>query len=154
MFIPLTPLLWILSPSKLYLFLIPGIIGGISWYGFILASTNFVYDNNPKEKRAQAVAIMNLLIGVGAIIGGLISAGLLKFLNTSWIEPIILIFIIGSAARMIVVFFFVPKLKEIKHKQKFKGFKDLEHMVIKELKPTLMEDAHEIASIKNYIGED
>lgn len=153
MFVPLTPILWILSSSKIYLFLIPGIIGGISWYGFILASTNFVYDNNSKGKRAGAIAIMNLAIGIGAIIGGLISAGLLKFLNTSWIEPIILIFIIGAIARMIIVFFFIPKIKEIKHKQKFRGFKELEHMVIKELKPTLMEDAHEIASIKNYIND-
>ncbi len=154
MFIPLTPILWILSSSKLYLFLIPGIIGGISWYGFILASTNFVYDNNSKTKRANAISLMNLSIGIGAIVGGLISAGLLEFLNTSWIEPIILIFIIGSFARMIAVFFFIPKLREIKHKQKFKGFKALKHLVIKELKPTLMEDAHEIASIKNYMQED
>ena len=154
MFIPLTPILWILSPSKIYLFLIPGIIGGISWYGFILASTNFVYDNNHKGNRAKAIAMMNFFIGVGAVIGGLISAGLLKFINTSWIEPIILIFIIGSLARMIVVFFFIPKLREIKHKQKFKGFKELEHMVVKEIKPTLIEDAHEISSIKNYITED
>ena len=153
MFIPLTPILWILSSSKLYLFLIPGIIGGISWYGFTLASTNFVYDNNSKGKRAQAIAMMNLSIGIGAVIGGLILAGLLKFLNTSWIEPIILIFVIGAIARMITVFFFIPKLREIKHKQKFKGFKELEHIVIKELKPTLIEDAHEIVSIKNYIKE-
>jgi len=154
MFIPLTPILWILSSSKIYLFLIPGIIGGISWYGFMLASTNFVYDNNPKGKRAQAVGLMNLFIGVGAIIGGLISAGLLKFLNTSWIEPIILIFLIGALARMIAVFFFIPRLREIKHKQKFKGFKALEHLVVKEIKPTLIEDAHEISSIKDYITED
>ena len=153
MFIPLTPILWILSSSKLYLFLIPGIIGGISWYGFTLASTNFVYDNNSKGKRAQAIAMMNLSIGIGVVIGGLILAGLLKFLNTSWIEPIILIFVIGAIARMITVFFFIPKLREIKHKQKFKGFKELEHIVIKELKPTLIEDAHEIVSIKNYIKE-
>ena len=152
-FIPLTPLLWVLSSSKIYLFFVPGIIGGISWYGFLLASQNFVYDNNQKEKRAQAVAIMNLFIGTGAILGGLISAGLLKFLKTAWIEPIILIFLIGTVTSMIAVGFFIPKLREIKHKQKFKGFKEFEHIVIKELKPTLIEDAHEIQSIKNYIKE-
>ena len=152
--IPLTPILWILSPSKIYLFLLPGMIGGIGWYGFLLASNNFIYDNNKKQKRAGAVGIMNLSIGIGAIIGGLISAGLLKYVQPSWIEPIILIFILGAIARMITVFFFIPKLREIKHKQKFKGFKELEHMVVKEIKPTLMEDAHEIASIKNYIQED
>ena len=54
---------------------------------------------------------------------------------------------------MIAVGFFIPKLREIKHKQKFKGFKEFEHIVIKELKPTLIEDAHEIQSIKNYIKE-
>jgi MFS family permease len=151
--IPITPILWMLSTSKLYLFLVPGIIGGIGWHGFFLASKNFVYDNVSKDKRAKAIAYVNLSIGIGSLIGGLISAALIKYLSTSWIEPIALIFIIGAVARMIVVGFFIPKMKEIKHKQKFKGLKELKHLVIKELRPTLIEDLHEIESIKNYMRE-
>ncbi|OYT36450.1 hypothetical protein B6U91_01225 [Candidatus Pacearchaeota archaeon ex4484_71] len=151
--IPLTPLLWALSTSPIYLFFVPGIIGGISWYAFLLASKNFIYDNVTKEKRAQAIAYINLVIGIGALIGGAISTLLIKFIITSWIEPIILIFLIGSVARMITVAIFVPKMKEIKHKQKFKGLKEFEHLAVKELKPTLVEDLHEIESIKNYMEE-
>ncbi len=151
--IPMIPILWILSSSKIYLFLVPGIIGGIGWYGFLLASRNFVYDNNKKVNRAKAIAIMNFALGLGATMGGLLSAALIKYLHTTWIEPIILIFFIGAILRMIAVFFFVPRLREIKHKQKFKGFKELEHLVVKDLGPALIEEAHEIESIKNYIKE-
>ena len=55
--IPLTPLLLILSTSKLYLFIIPGLIGGTAWHAFVMASKNFIYDNNPKEKRAKICLI-------------------------------------------------------------------------------------------------
>jgi len=151
--IPITPILWVLSTSKVYLFLVPGIIGGIGWYGFILASKNFIYDNNPKERRAKAIAYVNLFIGIGALIGGLISATLIKYLKTSWIEPIILIFVIGAIARMVVVGFFIPKMKEIKNKKKLKGLKELKKIVVKELKPTLIEDVHEIESIRDYLKE-
>lgn len=151
--IPIIPLLWIVSGSKLYLFLIPGMVGGIGWYGFFLASTNFVYDNNSEENRAKAIAKMNFFIGIGAVTGGIISTILIKYLKTSWIEPLMLIFLIGTLVRMIIVATFIPMLKEIKKKKKLKGLKDLENVIIKQLKPTLLEEAHEIGAIKNYLKE-
>ncbi|MCA9487878.1 MAG: MFS transporter [Nanoarchaeota archaeon] len=151
--IPLSPLWWILSTSKIYLFLIPGLIGGTTWYAFTMVSGNFIYDNTPKEKRPDAISFFNFIVGVGAIIGGLISAAMIKWLNPSWVEPILLIFFIGAILRMIVVWIFIPQFREVQHKQKFKGLKELEHIMFKETRSTLMEDATEIASIKNYIVE-
>jgi len=68
-------------------------------------------------------------------------------------EPISFIFLLGAVARMVVVEFFVLKIKEIKHKQKFKGLKEFEHSIIKEFKLTLIEGLHKIEPIKNYIKE-
>jgi MFS family permease len=149
--IPLTPLLWILSTSKIYLFFIPAILGGTAWSAFIMASGNFLYDNIGKQKRGKAIAYYNLFVGLGAFAGGLVSALLIKTIQVTWIEPLYVIFIIGTFARMLVVAFWIPKLKEIKRKEEFKGFKELKRVAIKEAKPTLVEDLHEIASISSYL---
>lgn len=153
LFIPLTPLLWILSTSKLYLFLVPAILGGTTWTAFIMASSNFIYDNTKKETRGKAVSYFNLFTGVGALIGGLISAFLIKTINTTWIKPLYLIFLISMILRMLLVGFWVPKLKEIGKKPKLKNFEELENLIVKEIKPTLTEDVHEIIAIKDYINE-
>ncbi len=151
--IPLTPLLWILSTNKIYLFLVPAIIGGTAWTAFIMTSGNFIYDNVDKEKRGKAVSYLNLFLGIGAFSGGMIGALLIEIINTNWIEPIYLIFFIGTLARMIVVGFWIPKFKEIKHKKKIKGIKDFKDIIIKEAKPTILEDVHEIIAIKDYMQE-
>lgn len=151
--IPLTPILWILSPAKIYLFLVPAIIGGTSWSAFIMASGNFIYDNTKKETRGKAISYFNLFTGFGSLIGGIISSLLIKYLNTTWIEPLFLIFIIGSILRFILIGFWIPKIHEAKKKKTFKNIKEFEHLVIKEIKPTLVEDMHEITAIPNYIKE-
>lgn len=151
--IPLTPIWWMLSSNPIYLFIVPAIIGGTSWTAFIMASGNFIYDNISKEKRAKAISYFNLLLGIGAFAGGLVSALLLKVIDISWTNPIYLIFFIGAVARMLVVGFWIPKLKEIKNKKKIKGFKEFEHLIAKEMRPTVIEDMHEIAAIPKYIKE-
>lgn len=151
--IPLTPLLWTLSTSKIYLFFVPALLGGVAWAGFIMASGNFIYDNVPKEKRGKTISYFNLFIGLSALLGGLISAILLKVINSSLASPIIILFIAGSILRMLVVGFWIPRLKEITNKKKFESVKELEHIILKEIKPTLIEDMHEILEIKEYIKE-
>jgi MFS family permease len=151
--IPLTPLLWIISTNKIYLFLVPALIGGTSWTAFLMVSGNFIYDNIGKEKRGKAISNFNLFLGIGAFIGGMIGAILIETINTTWIEPIYLIFIIGAIARLIIVSFWIPKIKEIKHKRKLKNLKELEKTLLKETKPTIKEDLHEIMRIKSYIKE-
>ena len=150
--IPLIPILWIISHSLFYLIIIPSLIGGIAWAGFDLAAKNFIYDNVSKQKRGIAVSYYNLLIGIGVFIGAGISALLIEFIKTTWIKPIILIFIMGTILRAIVVIFGIKHLAEIR-KTKIKGFKELEHLLLKEAKPSLHEEMHEIIAIKDYIQE-
>ncbi len=153
LFLPLVPILWMLSTSKIYLFLVPAIIGGTSWSAFIMASSNFIYDNVKREKRATAISYFNLFAGGGALIGGLIGALLIGIIETTWIEPIFLIFIIGAIARMLVVWFWIPRLRETKKKKSIGGFRGFGRTILKEAKPVLVEDLHEIIEIKDYLQE-
>ena len=45
------------------------------------------------------------------------------------------------------------KLREIKNKRKFKNIENFKDIILKEAKPTIVEDMHEIAAIKDYIVE-
>lgn len=150
--IPLIPIAWILSTSLFYLIIVPGVIRGVSWAGFNLASGNFIYDNVSKQKRGLAISYFNVLMGIGVFLGAGLGALLIKFLNTKTIEPIIMIFLIGTIVRMIVVFWWVPKFREIKKIKKFDGFRSLKNLVLKEAKPTINEEIHQLISIKKYIN--
>ena len=65
-----------------------------------------------------------MLNGIGIFLGAGLGALLIKILTTSSIEPILLIFLIGGVARMIVVFIFLPKMKEIRKTKKLKEVRD------------------------------
>ncbi len=149
--IPIIPLLWILSPLPIYLILIPALISGISWAGFNLATGNFIYDNVSQQKRGLAVSYYNMLNGIGIFLGAGLGALLIKFLTVSFIEPLFLIFIIGGVARMIVVFWWLPKLREIRKTKKYNQ-KVFKNVIFKQARPTFLEGAHEIMSIKKYLN--
>ena len=149
--IPFIPLLWILSPSPIYMVLVPAAIGGIGWTGFNLAAGNFIYDNVGQQKRGLAVSYYNLLMGIGIFIGAAIGAILIKYLNTNFIEPLFFIFLLSFVLRFIVVLFGMHKIKEVRRTKKFKGAKSIEDVFLKHAKPTLVEEFHEIIHIKKYL---
>ena len=149
--IPLTPILWILSPNPLYLILIPTFVGGIAWAGFNLAAGNFIYDNISQEKRGLAVSYYNMMLGFGAFLGAGLSAILIKYLTIDFITPIAFIFILSAILRFIVVLIWIPKIKEVRKTKKFRGRTALKNLIFKDAKPTLEEEAHQIMSIKGYL---
>ncbi|MFH1327120.1 MAG: MFS transporter [archaeon] len=149
--IPLVPLLWILNTSIIYLLLIPSLASGIGWAGIHLAAGNFIYDNVPPQKRGLMVSYFNMVWGIGVALGAGVGAFLIKFLHSSFIEPLILIFIISAIARIIVAIWWLPKIKEVRETKKFSIDKALKHLIFKGAKLTLIEEAHEIMSIKRYI---
>lgn len=152
-FIPLIPILWVLCTSKLYLVFVPALISGISWAGFNLAEKAYIYDNVSKEKRGLAISYYNMLWGIGVFAGAVTGAILIKIIKTSWVEPIILIFMIGAIARMIVIFFGINRIKEVRKTQKFKGLKSLENIFFHESRASLIEEAYEIKAIPGYLKE-
>jgi MFS family permease len=145
------PILWILSPNPFYLILIPSALNGIAWAGFHLSESNFIYDNVSKSKRGLAITYYNLFLGAGIFFGGLIGALLIHYVKTSWIEPIILIFIIASILRLLVVTLGIKKIKEVRHTKKFRGMESIEDFVLKESRHTLHEEFRELAHIGKYL---
>jgi len=105
-----------------YLIFIPSALSGIAWAGIHLSETNFIYDNVSYQKRGLAISYYNMFWGIGLFLGASLGALLIKILDTNFIQPIILIFIIGALARAASVIWGLPKIKEIK-KQKNKNKK-------------------------------
>jgi MFS family permease len=150
LFIPLIPILWILSKNTIYLVLVPSLIGGVSWAGFYLAATNFIYDNVRPQKRGFAVSYYNMLNGIGIAIGAGIGAILIKFLTVN--NPIVIIFFISGILRMVAVFFGIGHIKEIKKEKRLRP-RAIKNILIKGAGPTLIEEVHEIMAIKDYLRE-
>lgn len=145
------PMLWVINPNPIYLIFVPSALSGVAWAGFHIAENNFIYDNVGPQKRGLAITYYNLFWGAGIFLGGLISAMLIQYLNTTWIEPIILIFIIASILRFFVVAFGIRKLREIRHIKEFKGIQSIGHLVLKEAKPTIREEFKQVMHIGKYL---
>ncbi len=145
------PVLWILNSSPIYLVLVPATLNGIAWAGLHLSEGNFIYDNISQQKRGIAISYYNMFWGIGIFVGAAIGALLIKYLNTSFIEPLFAIFIIGTIARAIVVALGIKKIREIRHKKKFRGIESIEDLIFKEAKPTIHEEFNEIMHIKKYL---
>ena len=148
--IPTIPILWILHPSPIYLILVPSIISGISWMGFNLSTINLIYDNVSAPKRGLAVSYFRMLHGIGIFFGDGLGAILNKVITTTVIETIKIIFITSGILGMMVVFFGILKVKEVRKTEKLGG-RDLKNLIFKEGKSSLSEEVHEIMSIKDYL---
>jgi len=149
--IVIIPILWILNKSPIYLILVPSAVSGIAWAGLHLTEKNFIYDNVSPRKRGFAVSYYNMLWGLGVFFGAAIGAFLIKFLDTEFIAPIILIFIIGSIARAIIAIWWLPKIKEIRKTEKFEGLQSFKEIILKDAVPTIHEEVNEIMHINKYL---
>ena len=149
--ITITPILWILNTNPIYLILVPSTISGIAWAGLHLTEQNFIYDNVSSQKRGFAVSYYNLFWGFGVFFGAGLGALLIGFIDTSLIDSIIYIFIIGSAMRAITVIWWLPKIKEIRKTKKFRTSEAFMEIVLKDAAPTIHEEVSEIIHIKKYL---
>lgn len=148
---PLIPIAWILHPSAIYLIIVPSLISGLAWAGFNLASGNFIYDNVRPEKRGIAVSYYNMLAGIGTALGAGVGALLIAILGTTTNSPIVIIFIVSAVAQMVVIFFGLQKIEEVKKKNKFNGKMAFKNILLKQIRPTLIGEAHQILSLPKYM---
>ena len=116
------PSLWLVSTNFWYL-LAAQLLSGMCWSGFGLATTNYLFDSVPEQKRSQYMAFHNVLTAVGvfagALLGGLIATSFPTEITLfgehySWLTPIYGVFLISSLARMAVVYTVLPHLKEVR----------------------------------------
>ena len=145
--IPIIPLLWIISPSPLYLIFVPTLVSGIAFAGFNLSSSNFIYDNVHISKRGLAVSYFNMLNGIGVFIGAGIGALLINYLVLKAINPVFIIFLLSGIAGIVTIFIFMPMFNEVR---KVKHGK-IAGVLFREFRPSVVGGFREILSIKKYL---
>jgi MFS family permease len=112
--IPILPLMWIFVLTPFDIILGPQLLGGIGWTAFNLAASNFIYDNIPSEKRGESLALYNLLLGCGIVLGGLTGSIIITFVPITFMNKFHFLFLISGIVRIISVMIFLPKIKEIR----------------------------------------
>ena len=112
--IPFVPMLWLFFYSPLELMLFPQLLGGIGWTAFNLATSNFIYDNIPSEKRIDYVAFYNFIIGIGIVVGGFIGGLIISFFPIDFMNKFQFVFVLSGIVRLLIVIVFLPKIKEVR----------------------------------------
>jgi MFS family permease len=134
--ISLVPIAWIV-PSlmsngfyiKFYLLIVPSILGGFGWAGYNLAVNNYVYDAVSYRKQSFGLSYMNLVVGISLFMGASIGS-FLAWLNVSFMNPLLFIFAVSALARLMVSWFGLGVLNEVRHVKKFSS-----NYIIKEFQP-------------------
>ncbi|NMC08445.1 MAG: MFS transporter [Candidatus Lokiarchaeota archaeon] len=118
--IPTLPIMWIFTKTAIDVAIWPQLWGGIGWTTFNLATSNFIYDNVPVQKRGAYVAYYTLVVGMGQIAGGLLGSTLVAAFppTTFGSGSYLLLFLLSGAARAIFVAIYLPRIKEINQKAK------------------------------------
>jgi MFS family permease len=119
---PWIPLLWFLSTDYIYILAIQ-VLAGLAWAGWFLASNNFIFDAVTPPKRARCAAYFNFFNGIGFFLGAMFGAWLSArapatlstgALTVTFLSPLQFIFLVSSAMRFVVVFFFLPTVREVR----------------------------------------
>lgn len=118
----LNPLLWTIIKKPILIMIIPQLITGLGNAALTISFTNFTYNSVKKEHRGLCIAYTNIIIGAGTFVGAMIGGLLLNYLQTTFINKFILVFILAGITRFLVAAYFLPQLKE---KKKGKNFHHL-----------------------------
>ncbi|MBI2652204.1 MFS transporter [Candidatus Woesearchaeota archaeon] len=112
MLTPLIPLLWLFSKNFYYLILVE-IFSGLSWAGFNLSASNFIFDAVKPENRVRCIAYYKFFEGIAIVLGAALGGFLINHLPM-WIfaSTILLVFLISGALRLITSLTLLPTLKE------------------------------------------
>ncbi|MEQ8954552.1 MAG: MFS transporter [Gammaproteobacteria bacterium] len=119
LFIPIIPLLWLVSPDPMYLILVQ-IVSGISWSGFTLSTANYLYDIRPHKTHFALFAAVQsgtsaLLVFCGGMFGGYLARHAPEIADglASYWQPasdLFVVFIVTSICRALIAAWFLPRL--------------------------------------------
>jgi MFS family permease len=113
LFIPLLPILWLVSKSPYYLCGVQ-VLSGFAWAGCNLAVSLFLYVATQAESRTRYIALNNVLmfsgVSLGALLGGILAPHVPLVLR----NDLLTIFLISGVARILVVAIFLPKISEVR----------------------------------------
>lgn len=122
--ISIVPLMWVVAafiPNKIlliaYLITIE-LFSGFIWGGFNLSAGTFLYEAVTRQKTAICSSYFNIINGIGVFIGAMLG-GFIASQSISFISPLILVFIISGALRMLFYILMINKLNEVKETRSF-----------------------------------
>ena len=96
--LPLIPILWILSPNKIYLIFVQ-VFAGFFWAGFNLSSSNFILDAVTPQKRTRCIAYFNAINGCAIFMGAFLGGMLVKYLPAIFGYRILTLALISGVLR-------------------------------------------------------
>ena len=112
MLTPVIPFLWLFSGNFYYLILVE-IFSGLSWAGFNLSSSNFIFDAVKSENRVRCIAYYKFFEGIAIFAGALLGGFLINHIP-AWIfiSSIPFVFLISGVLRLTASLILLPTLKE------------------------------------------
>jgi MFS family permease len=113
LFIPLLPILWLVSKNAYYLCGVQ-VLSGFAWAGCNLAVSLFLYVATRAENRTRYIALNNVLMFSGVSLGALLGGILAPHVPLILMNNLLTIFLISGVARILVVLIFLPRISEVR----------------------------------------
>jgi MFS family permease len=113
-FVPLLPLLWLISANFFFLCGVQ-MLSGFAWAGVNLSINLFLYYAAPLENRTRYIALSNAMMFGGAAVGSLLGGIAVTHVPAFNLNQIFTIFLISGIARIVVLIIYVPQIKEVRH---------------------------------------
>ena len=111
--IPLVPILWTIS-TRLYVLIPVQLLSGFAWSGFILSSSNFIYDAATPQTRTHFIAIYTMLTGLAISIGAVLGGLLAPILPDLFGNRLITLFLLSGVLRYFVAATFLYNISEVR----------------------------------------
>jgi MFS family permease len=111
--IPAIPLLWMISPSPVYLVCVE-IFSGFVWGGFNLCALNFIYDAVSSGKRIRCLSYFAFISGIAIFLGALAGGFLVEHVSPLRGSTILTVFLISGVLRLLSHFILSGKFREVR----------------------------------------
>lgn len=127
--IALIPIFWMLSPSPVYLALVPELMSGIGWGGFNLATGNYIYDCVTPQRRGLVISYYNMINGLGVFLGAAFGALLVGYIKLSFISVFFFVFLVSGIGRLFIGILMLSQIKEVRNVKKFNGTRAFKSLI-------------------------
>ncbi|MEO5357934.1 MAG: MFS transporter [Nitrospirae bacterium YQR-1] len=120
--IAFVPLFWIFNHNPVFLFAVQ-LFAGTLYGGYLLATTNYVYDLSSSQNRSRSIAYFNAFNGISICAGALLSSFLVNYLPPVFGFKILTLLLLSSLMRITVTFFIPFKIEEVRAVKNVNSFK-------------------------------
>lgn len=107
------PAIFIKDPLHIFLYLlVEEIISGISWAGFNLSTSSFIFDATSKDERIKYISYYNFLIGIGIFLGAIVGGLLINVFPIWIVSSLPYVFLTSGILRFLATALLIRKVRE------------------------------------------